>query len=598
MKSEKFASLNRRTIISILIIISAVLLGFRLFQMQILNRNSYENKSAGNSIKSIEKIPLRGVMYDRNMNLLVNNIPAYTIRITPDRYNKKLNHLLEAVLEVDSGYIDNILKQYKVYSRFQPIKIKRGVSFDTIAWLEENQEYLPGVDYIVEMHRDYPAGINGSHIFGYIKEVSQRQLNKKNNYYNLGDYIGSKGIEKTYETELRGKKGWNYVLVDSRRKRIGKYRNGLQDLPAVKGSDIVLSIDEDVQRVAEEELKGRTGALVAIEPATGEILALVSAPEYDLSKFSYITPKDFLQKLYNDPRKPLFNRATMSVKPPGSTYKILAAIAALDLGVINTSTTFYCNGGLTIGGRFFKCHGIHGNINVINAIEKSCNSFFYNLIFKIGIDRWADYSRRFGFGLKTGIDIGEENAGLIPDSKYYEKIYGPKWPTSIMASLVIGQGETSVTPLQLAQFTALIANNGVTYLPHLVKGFIDNTGNVVPYNFKKVDVKIDKKVFDEVKEGMFLVVNGEGTATHIRSKEYLIAGKTGTAQNPHGKDYAWFIAFAPYDNPQIAVAVLVENVGFGGTYAAPIAKKIIETYLNGLKENSKVLDNSIVRLDN
>ena len=598
MKSERFASLHRRTIISILIIISAVSLSFRLFQMQILNRHSYENKSADNSIKSIEQIPLRGVMYDRNMKLLVNNVPAYTIRITPANYDKGLNHLLESVLEVDSGFVNKLLNQYKAYSKFQPIKIKRGVSFDIIAWLEENQEYLHGVDYIVEMHRDYPAGINGSHIFGYIKEVSQKQLNKKDSYYKLGDYIGYKGIEKTYENELRGKKGWNYVLVDSRRKTIGKYKNGLQDLPAVKGSDIVLSIDAEVQRVAEEQFKGKTGALVAIEPATGEILSLVSAPEYDLSKFSYITPKDFLKKLYTDPGKPLFNRATMSVKPPGSTYKILAAIAGLDLGVINTSTSFYCGGGLDLG-RFFKCHGVHGNLNVIHAIEKSCNTFFYNLIFKIGLDRWADYSRKFGFGSKTGIDIGEENAGLIPDSKYYEKIYGPNWPTSIMASLVIGQGETSVTPLQLAQYTALIANNGLTYKPHLVKGFVDdNTGKVIPFIFKKTEVNIDKKIFDKVKEGMFLVVNGEGTATNIRSNEYLIAGKTGTAQNPHGKDHAWFIAFAPFDNPQIAVAVLVENAGFGSTYAAPIAKKIIETYLNGLKEKPKVIDNSIAGVQN
>ncbi len=596
MNTESFASIHRKTLISVLIIISAALLGFRLFQMQIINRNAYENKSAENSIKSIEQLPLRGVFYDRNGKLLVSNVPAYTLRITPAEYDKKLNHLLETVLEVDSGYIDNILYQYRAFSKYQPVKIKRGVGFDIIAWLEENSEELPGVDYIVEMHRDYPAGVNGSHIFGYIKEISPKQLKKQKDYYNLGDYIGYKGLEKTYEKKLRGEKGWKYVLVDSRRRMIGKYKDGKQDLRPVKGSDLILSIDADVQKIAEQEFIGKRGALVAIDPQTGEVLALVSSPEYDLSKFSYITPKEFLSQLYSDPSKPLFNRATMSVKPPGSTYKMLAAIAGLDLGVITPSTTFYCSGGVDLG-RFFKCHGVHGNINVIHAIEKSCNSFFYNLIFKIGLDKWAEYSRRFGFGHKTGIDLDEENAGLIPTSKYYEKIYGPKWPRTIMASLVIGQGETSVTPLQLAQYTALIANDGVTYQPHLVKGYIDdNTGEVVPYQYKKIEAGIDKKVFEIVKEGMFLVVNGEGTATHIRSDEFKIAGKTGTSQNPHGKDHAWFVAFAPFDNPQIAVAVLVENVGFGGTHAAPIAKKVIEAYLQNLKDNPKQLDKSIAIL--
>jgi penicillin-binding protein 2 len=242
---------------------------------------------------------------------------------------------------------------------------------------------------------------------------------------------------------------------------------------------------------------------------------------------------------------------------------------------------------------------VHGKVNVITAIEKSCNSFFYQLIPKIGIDNWAKYSRLFGFDSITGIDIGEENAGLIPNAEYYKKRYGPEWPKSIMLSLSIGQGEVSVTPLQLAQYTALIANNGKGYQPHLVKGSVDERNNeVVDFEYKKIDVGIDQKIFDIVKEGMFLVVNGEGTATHIRWGEYKISGKTGTAQNPHGEDHAWFIAFAPSHNPKIAIAVMVENVGFGGTHAAPIAKKVIEAYLNSLKENIPVKNKSITKLEN
>jgi penicillin-binding protein 2 len=581
-----------------IIIISAVLLGFRLFQMQILNQTSYQDKATDNSIKSIEQIPLRGVFYDRNFNLLVNNVPAYTLRITPSDYDKKLNSIIETILEVDSGYINNILYQYIDFSKYLPIKIKRGISFDAVAWIEENSLNLPGVDYIVEMHRGYPGGINGSHIFGYLKEISQKRLSKENDYYNQGDNIGNTGVEKTYEDQLRGTKGSNFVIVNSRRKVIDAFNNGSEDIPAVKGNDLILTIETNAQRIAEEEFEGKKGALVAIDPATGDILALVSAPEFDLNEFSYITSKDYLKTLYNEPGKPLFNRATTSIQSPGSTYKILSAIAALDMGIITTSTTFNCTGGITFG-RLFKCHGVHGKVNVITAIEKSCNSFFYQLITKIGIDNWARYGRLFGFDSITGIDIGEENAGLIPDEEYYKKRYGPQWPRSIMLSLSIGQGEVSTTPLQLAQFTALIANNGKSYQPHLVEGIVyENNNKVVNLNYKELDVGIAQNIFDIVKEGMFLVVNGKGTATHLRYSEYKISGKTGTAENPHGDDHAWFIAFAPFEDPKIAIAVLVENVGFGGTHAAPIAKKVIEAYLNSLKDNTPVEERAITKLEN
>jgi penicillin-binding protein 2 len=566
--------------------------------MQILNQTSYQDKATDNSIKSIEQIPLRGVFYDRNSNLLVNNFPAYTLRITPADYDNKLNRIIETILEVDSGYVSNILYQYKNFSKYLPIKIKRGIGFDVVAWIEENSLNLPGVDYIVEMRRGYPGGINGSHIFGYLKEITQKQLKKENEYYRQGDNIGNTGVEKTYEKQLRGTKGNKFVIVNSRRKVIDAFNSGAEDIPAVKGNYLILSIEANAQRVAEEEFIEKKGGLVAIDPSTGDILALVSAPEFDLNEFSYITPKDYLKTLYNDPGKPLFNRATTSIQSPGSTYKILSAIAALDMGIITTSTTFFCSGGITFG-RFFKCHGVHGKVNVITAIEKSCNSFFYQLILKIGIDNWAKYSRQFGFNSITGIDIGEENAGLIPDAEYYKKRYGPKWPRSIMLSLSIGQGEVSVTPLQLAQYTALIANNGKGFQPHLVKGFVDESNNeVVDFEYKKIDVGIDQRIFDVVKEGMFLVVNGKGTATHLRWGEYEISGKTGTAQNPHGEDHAWFIAFAPFDNPKIAIAVLVENVGFGGTHAAPIAKKVIEAYLNSLKDNTPIENKSITKLEN
>jgi penicillin-binding protein 2 len=566
--------------------------------MQILNQKSYQDKATDNSIKSIEQIPLRGVVYDRNSKLLVNNIPAYTLRITPADYDNKLNSIIETILKVNSGYINNILYEYKKFSKYLPIKIKRGISFDTVAWIEEHSLNLPGVDYIVEMHRGYPAGINGSHIFGYLKEISQKQLSKDNDYYNQGDNIGNTGVEKSYENQLRGIKGNNFVIVNSQRKVIDAFNNGSEDIPAVKGNDLILTIESNAQRVAEEEFKGKKGGLVAIDPATGDILALVSAPEFELDEFAYITSRDYLKSLYNDPGKPLFNRATTSIQSPGSTYKMISAIAALDMGIITTSTTFFCSGSVTFG-RIFKCHGVHGKVNIITAIEKSCNSFFYQLIPKIGINNWARYGRLFGFDSFTGIDIDEENSGLIPDEEYYKKRYGSEWPRSIMLSLSIGQGEVSVTPLQLAQYTALIANNGKGYQPHLVKGIVyESNHEIVDLNYKPLDVGLDQRIFDVVKEGMYLVVNGEGTATHLRYGEFEISGKTGTAQNPHGEDHAWFIAFAPFDNPKIAIAVMVENVGFGGTHAAPIAKKVIEAYLNSLREYTPIENKSITKLKN
>jgi len=554
--------------------------------MQILQQESYEEKSADNSIKGIEQIPLRGVFLDRNRKVIVSNIPAYTLRITPADYDRKLNKFLESVLEADSGYIDRILFNNRIYSKYIPIRIKRGIDFRVVSWLEENSEYLHGVDYVVEMQRGYPAGIMGSHMFGYTKEISPQQLGKNKEFYKPGDYVGHNGIEKTYEELLRGIKGYNYILVDSKRKEIGKYKDGTDDVSSVKGHDLLLSIDAEVQRVAEQEFNGKNGAVVAIEPSTGEILALVSAPEYDLSQFAYVTTKDFLNQLYSDKDKPMFNRATMSVKPPGSTFKLLAAVAALDMGVITKETTIYCGGGFTFG-RFFKCHGgSHGSLNVVHAIEKSCNTFFYNLIYKIGIDKWHEYAKKFGFSTKSGIDIGEEVAGLIPNSKYYEKIYGQNWPRSIMASLGIGQGEVNVSPLQLAMYVSLIANNGKGFTPHIVKGYIDdNTNQLVPFKFNEIDLGIKQEAFDIVKEGMYLVVQGSGTATRTRIEGINIGGKTGTAQNPHGKDHAVFVCFAPFENPKIAIAVVVENVGFGGTHAAPIAKKMIEAYL--LKDKIK-----------
>lgn len=560
----------------------------QLFQMQILNQNYFDSKSSNNSIKGIVQFPVRGVLLDRNLDVLVDNKPTFTVKIIPANYDTSFSRTIEVALGIDNGTINRLLNQNSAYSPYVPIRIKKDADFKNIAWLEENGRHLEGVSYSVEMQRAYP-NVAGSHLFGYLKEISREMLEKNKSIYNLGDVVGSVGIERNYEEYLRGEKGYQYILVDAKRKEIGRYNDGKTDKPPIKGKDLVLSLDKDVQSVAEEELKGLNGALVAIEPQTGEVIAFVSSPEYDLSRFAAFTDKRYWDSLLANPRKPLFNRATMAINPPGSTFKMITAIAALEEGVIDENTTFSCNGAFSYGNRSFKCDAVHGSLNVVHAIEHSCNAFFYRMVPKIGLDKWAEYAKSFGFGTKTKIDIGEESSGIIPSTNYYNKRYGAnKWSPGFLISLGIGQGETCVTPMQLAQYTALLANNGRSYQPHIVKGYlVPGTKNIHKFSFPEIHAKVSQKTLDIVKRGMFLVVNGSGTAASIRLPDIQIAGKTGTAQNPHGKDHAYFIGFAPFDNPKIAIACFVENAGFGATWAAPIVKEVVKTYMAKINKTYK-----------
>lgn len=592
MNDNLFGSIVRRRILSIIIIAFTALTVFQLFKMQLLDNYSYQEKSLENSVKKVSIPAPRGVFYDRNFNVIVSNKPAFTISILPSEYNTQQNKLVENIMNVQEGYVSNLLDINKKYSPFVPLKIKRNTDFSFIAWLQENQELLEGIDYEVELQRDYTFGITGSHIFGYTKEISASQYKIKKSIYDMGDYVGFSGIEKTYEDLLRGTKGYSLNLVDSRQRTIGRYLEGLEDKPAVKGNDLVLGIDAETQLIAEKLFENKMGALVAIEPKTGEIIAFVSSPQYDLSKFASVTSGFFWDSLSTHPSKPIFNRATQSIYPPGSTFKMLAAIAALDDGIINERTSINCPGGLQFGDRFFKCLHVHGNISVVEAIQKSCNTFFYQLILKIGLERWAKYAREFGFGKKTGIDIPEEISGILPDSAYYNRVYGRgKWTRGFLVSLGIGQGELSATPLQLAKYTALIANNGKSVEPHFARGYIDNkTSEFVKLPFKEIILDIDQHVFDLIQEGMYKVVNVPGgTASIAKIPGIDVSGKTGTAQNPHGDNHALFVGYAPSEDPKIAVAVVVENIGFGSTHAAPIAREVMRTYLQkDIDQNEKL----------
>ncbi len=590
MNDAQIGTHLRRRILFVIIIGFFSLVTLQLFQMQILEHSSFDEKSNENSVKRIVTDGPRGIFFDRNFKAIVSNKPAFSLQITPSEYDDSLDQLLETALHLDSGYVAKILKENRIYSKYQPVKILRNIDFRSIAWLEENEENLPGVSYKVELQRDYSFGLAGSHIFGYIREISAAQYDKNKSQYSLGDIIGYTGLEKSYERYLRGKKGYNYLVVDSRQKPISKYLDGGNDILPEKGFDLVLTIDADAQAVAEKSLIGKRGAIVAIEPTTGEILAFVSAPEYNLAEFASVTSSEVWKNLSSNPEKPLFNRASMSIKPPGSTIKMLAAIIGLEEGLVTPYTTVKCTGGFRYGNRTFNCTHVHGTVNLEESIEKSCNIYYYQLILKIGLDRWANYIRKFGFGTKTGIDIGEESNGIVPDTKYYDKVYGKnKWTEGNLLSLGIGQGELSVTPLQLAQYTALLANNGESKKPHFVKGIV--RGETIQYAQFESDIvkaEVSQRSLDIVKRGMYKVVNGDGSAKHIKIPGIDIAGKTGTAQNPHGEDHALFVAFAPFENPKIAVAVLVENIGFGSTHAAPIARDVIKAYLVKKKEKKSL----------
>ena len=587
MDDNNFGSYFRRRIIFIMMIGFFAITITQLFNMQILEQPAYSEKSDENSVKPIYQTAPRGVFFDRNHKVLVGNKPSFTLRITPSTYDKKLTPYIEAILGTRPGYIDRILKQNESYSKFIPRRIAKDVSFKVIAWYEENASKLPGVDYIMETQRDYSFGIMGSHMFGYTKEIPMEIYQHRKNEYDIGDDIGFGGIEKTYEDYLRGEKGIKYMLVDARQKTIGRYKNGEEDRTTVKGDDLVLTIDKEAQSVAEEAFKDKRGAVVAIEPSTGEIIAFLSAPQYNLQDFAKVTTNEVWRDLNNNPDKPMFNRASMSAFAPGSTFKMISAIAALEEGIIDTNYRISCGGGYQFGDRYFKCLHVHGSVDVETSIEKSCNTFYYSLVNKIGLDLWSKYSKKFGFGSKSRIDIPEEAAGIVPSTDYYNKVYGKNgWTKGFVISLGIGQGELNVTPLQLVQYAALFANSGKSARPHFLKGYTDmRTNQYVEVKPQTYDIGISKKSFDIVRRAMYFVVNGAGTATNIKSDELQISGKTGTAQNPHGKEHSLFIGFAPFNNPKIAIAVLVENAGFGSTVAAPIARDIIKAYL--IKRNKE-----------
>lgn len=560
------------------------LLFIRLYQLQLLYHTEFGKKSEENSIRTIVKEPLRGFIFDRNGRLVVDDGPLFSVTVSPATFDTNNLTFLSSLLHMDAPALQERILRGRAYSRFSPVRVKRDVDFKTLSAVEENLYMLPGVSYDVESKRLYPYDICAPHLLGYCKEISDAQLAKSGTAYQPGDLIGSSGLEASYETFLRGEKGFEFISVNSKGQLLGPLENGQRDIPSKEGFDLNLSIDFGLQAFAESLMTNYRGAVVAIDPNDGGILAMVSRPDFDPATFSGVTPAEVWTKLNTDPDKPLFNRATMTRYPPGSTFKMLVAAIALQEGIINEHYRITCSGAFRFGRRVFRDTHVHGSTNVVEAIQRSCNVFFYQLILKIGLDKLEEYGRRFGFGQLTGFDIGEETAGLLPSAAYYDRVYGKgRWTQGYVVNLGVGQGEIGVSPLQMARYAATLANGGILHQPHAVYSiFNKRTNRLDMIDHRTSDIAIDKNVMKLIREGMRRVVESPGgTGGLARIPGITSAGKTGTAENPHGKDHSWYIGFAPFDRPTIAIAVLVENAGFGGVTAAPIAGKMMEKYLFG-----------------
>ncbi len=581
---EEIGTLPRQRIFRIVAFgIIAVLL-FRLYQLQLYYNVELGKKSTENSLRSIVKEPVRGYIFDRNGTLVADVGPSYTLMVTPAEFDQRTVPLLSSILQADHSEIEERIDRGRVYSRFSPTRVKRDIDFRKLSAIEEVIYRLPGVSYQVESKRYYPTSAFASHLLGYCKEISDAQLSRMGDYYKLGDLIGFSGLESTYETMLRGQKGFEFIAVNARGQILGPFEEGRNDIVPKEGFDLVLGLDARVQAFAESLMTNYRGALVALDPSNGSILALVSKPDFDLSIFSGVTPLEDWVRLNNDTTKPMFNRATMTRYPPGSTFKMVLAAAALQEGIIDENYRITCYGAYRFGNRTFKDLHVHGSTNVVEAIQKSCNVFFYQLIHKVGLERWAEYSRKFGFGSPTGVDCGEETSGLVPSTVFFDRVYGKgKWTQGYLVSLAIGQGELGVSPLQMAVYTSALANGGTLHQPHAVQ-FIRNklTNRVEEFQHRTQQIGLSPQVVHLIREGMMRAVNFPGgTGGAARIPDVVVSGKTGTAENPHGEDHSWFVGFAPFDDPKIAIAIMVENAGYGGSKAAPIAGLVMEQYLLG-----------------
>lgn len=599
---------GRRLVFLVMFIIVGVIFSARLFYMQVLD-DKWVERAAEVSKKKIEIKPPRGILYDRTGKKIVANKTYYNlmyveddiedldtaafanlIGMHPDSIEVRFEEIrksLDRKTKSKATGRDTVVNDYRTYL---PYAFLRELSADEVAKIAVDLNHFTGFFEEPISMRDYPYP-HGGNIFGYLNEIRPSELNADRNFYNVGDFIGRAGLEKYYEQELRGQKGTRFILSSAKGGVVDNFAEGKLDTTANQGPSLYLGIDIDLQAYGELLMQNKIGAVVAIEPATGEILAMVSSPSYDPNMMvgSRNIRKNY-KRLMQDSLMPFYPRPLAAEYPPGSIFKTVQALVGLQEEVINENTSFPCNKNLV------GCHNHPTAQNIQQAIQFSCNPYFYYEVKRIiqqgkdpsiykdaaiGLAIWEKYMNSFGLGVQPETDIYGLRSGVIPDVDYYNRWYGEhRWAFSTIRSNSIGQGEVKVTPLQMANLAAIMANRGFYYEPHLVSS-IGFDGPLPKYEVKK-NTMVDAKHYDAIVEGMRRVVNEPGgTARRARLKDIVVAGKTGTAQNSHGEDHSVFMAFAPLDEPKIAIAVFVENGGFGGTWSAPIAGLMIEKYLKG-----------------
>ncbi|NGP77212.1 penicillin-binding protein 2 [Balneolaceae bacterium YR4-1] len=571
-----------------------IILG-RLVQLQIVEHDTYSPLSRKNSLRQEIVNPARGLIYDRKGRLMVDNEPIYSITITPANYDNENTPKLAEIIGVPVEEVEKRVKEAREYSWYRSSRLFTEVDFKTFSLIQENIWRLPGIEHQIESKRHYPIdSLKASHVLGYLREVSEKEYLEKDSY-NLGDKIGKSGLELVYEDRLRGEIGIEYIKINAMGQSMGSYQNGSIDESPEKGSDLITTIDADLQIMAEDLMEGKSGAVVALDPNDGAVLSLVSAPQYEPRKLSGRIDSTYWQSINTDSTKPLYNRAISSRQPPGSTFKPLMALMGMEMGLINANTEIN-NPGYYYRGRRYNDLADPGKYDVGKALEQSSNTFFFwlmdNMVTKRSINRWNDLASDFGLGKTNNIDLPYESAGILPDSTYLNRVLGEgKWGIGDMLSLGVGQGFMSVSPLQMALVAAEIANGGYSLQPHIVQSIRESDGTVRFTQTEKKKIEwVDPYELSIVKDGMRRVVTDGSSRWYAKLDSIAIAGKTGTAQNPHGRDHGWFIGFAPLDNPQIAVAVLVENAGYGSISAVPIASLLIEKYISGKIKRNYVYD--------
>ncbi len=561
----------------------------RLFWIQVVD-DRWKAEAANMAERKVTVYPSRGLVYDRKERLLVANTPVYDLMVVPKEVKPFDTAAFCKLISIDPSDLRKRLNEARIWSRHKPSVLEKQIPAGQYAAISVHLHKYPGFYGQSRTLRTYPPH-SAAHLLGYLSEVDAKKV-KEDPYYRSGDVIGVGGLESYYEPELRGRRGVRYVLVDVHNNVKGPYKDGQFDTLAVEGLDLFTGIDLDVQQLGEKLMRNKKGSIVALDPKTGEVLCLVSSPTYDPELLVGRVRNTNYGVLQRDPIKPLFDRALQAQYPPGSIYKIVQSLIALEMGVITPNTGFPCNKS-QVG-----CHPHPNAGNIIHAIQYSCNPYYY-MVFKrmveqekdrksrfkdaaIGLGEWEGYMKEFGIGERPRIDLPAVKSGNLPGPAYYDRKYGKeRWAFSTIYSVSIGQGEVLVAPLQMANLAAIFANKGWYYDPHVVRA-IGHPDSLQRKYLEKHHTGIDPKWYEPIQEGMRRVVEEPGgTARQARIPGITVCGKTGTAENPHGKDHAVFIAFAPMEDPKIAIAVYVENSGFGGTWAAPIASLLIEQYLTG-----------------